>query len=126
MRHTVSVMLLVVAVIHLLPMVGVLGAARLAALYGVALEGPNLVILMRHRAVLFGLLGALMALAACRPSLQLLALAVGGVSVLSFLCLAWAVGGYNAQMGRVVVADVVAAICLIVGTIAYALAHQQT
>ena len=84
MRHTVSVMLLVVAVIHLLPMVGVLGAARLAALYGVALEDPNLVILMRHRAVLFGLLGALMALAAFRPSLQLLALAVGGVSVLSF------------------------------------------
>ena len=37
MRHTVSVMLLVVAVIHLLPMVGVLGAARLA---GVAEEWP--------------------------------------------------------------------------------------
>lgn len=126
MRHIVSAMLLVVALTHLLPLAGVLGATRLEALYGVQLDDSNLAILMRHRAVLFGLLGALLALAAFQPTLQATAFVAGGASVLSFLYLAWAVGGYNAQIARVVVADVVAAICLIVGAIAYVLAHRQT
>jgi hypothetical protein len=34
------------------------GAARLEGLYGVALAGDDLLLLMRHRAVLLGLVGA--------------------------------------------------------------------
>jgi hypothetical protein len=113
-------MLIVVAVIHLLPLSGVLGPARLAALYGIAFDEPNLQILMRHRAVLFGLLGAFLLLAAFQPSLQLIALVAGFVSVVSFLWLAWSVGGYNAQVGRVFIADIVALVCLVVGAVAYA------
>jgi len=120
MRHLVSAMLIVVAVIHLLPLSGVLGPARLAALYGIAFDEPNLQILMRHRAVLFGLLGAFLLLAAFQPSLQLIALVAGFVSVVSFLWLAWSVGGYNAQVGRVFIADIVALVCLVVGAVAYA------
>ena len=55
MRYLVSAMLTVVAVINLLPLSGVLGTDRLHALYGVSFDEPNLAILMRHRAVLFGL-----------------------------------------------------------------------
>lgn len=36
------------AVVHLLPLVGVLGAGRLVSLYGVRVEGPNLSILLRR------------------------------------------------------------------------------
>lgn len=57
MRHLVSTMLVVVAVIHLLPLSGWFGPERLTALYGLPFDEPNLAILMRHRAVLFGLLG---------------------------------------------------------------------
>lgn len=57
MRYVVTVMLIVVAVIHLLPLSGVLSGERLAALYGIPFNEPNLEIVMRHRAVLFGLLG---------------------------------------------------------------------
>lgn len=119
MRHLVSVMLAVVAVIHLLPVVGVLGTARLEALYGIPVQEPNLAILMRHRAVLFALLGAFLLMAAVRPAWQLVALVAGFVSVLSFLWLAWLVGGTNAQVARVVTADVVALVCLVVGAVAY-------
>ena len=111
-------MLVIVAIIHLMPLPGAIGAERLAALYGVAFDEPNLSILMRHRAVLFGMLGAFLLVAAFRPEMQVAAVAVGLVSVLSFLYLAWSVGGYNGRVGRVVSADVVALACLLVSAAA--------
>lgn len=42
MRYVVTVMLIVVAVIHLLPLSGVLSGERLAALYGIPFNEPNL------------------------------------------------------------------------------------
>ncbi|MFN5029089.1 MAG: phosphopantetheine adenylyltransferase [Burkholderiales bacterium] len=120
MRYLVSAMLVVVAIIHLVPLSGLLGTERLAALYGIQIEEPNLAILMRHRAVLFGLLGVFLLYAAFRPTFQPAAFVAGFVSVLSFLYLAWSVGGYNAQIGRVFTADIVALVCLVVGAIGYA------
>lgn len=119
MQYLVSVMLVVVAVIHLLPLSGVLGSERLAALYGLSFNDPNLAILMRHRAVLFGLLGAFLLVAAFQPPLQTIAFIAGFVSVISFLWLAWSVGDYNAQVRRVFAADVVALICLVIGVAAH-------
>lgn len=115
MRYLVSVMLVIVGIIHLLPLSGVLSAERLTMLYGLSFSEPNLAILMRHRAALFGLLGLFFIFAAFRPSLQPLAFIGGFVSVMSFLWLAWSVGGYNAQVGRVFIADIVALVCLLVG-----------
>ena len=120
MRRLVSAMLVVVAIIHLVPLSGLLGTEQLAALYGIRIEEPNLAILMRHRAVLFGLLGVFLLYAAFRPTFQPAAFVAGFVSVLSFLYLAWSVGGYNAQIGRVFTADIVALVCLVVGAAAYA------
>jgi hypothetical protein len=96
---------------------------RLQMLYGIAVEDPNLEILMRHRAVLFGLLGAFLIAAAFLPSLQLAALVAGFASVVSFLYLAAAVGNFNEQVNRVVIADKVAVICLVVGAVAYVMSR---
>ncbi|XLY87847.1 hypothetical protein ACK8QS_20175 [Ectopseudomonas mendocina] len=86
MSTLIAVLLLVAGVIHLLPLVGMLGSERLNALYGIALDEPNLQILMRHRAVLFGLLGALLVAAAFLPALRSAAL-IGGLSACSpFSC----------------------------------------
>lgn len=106
-------MLIIAGIIHLLPLPGLLGVAQLARLYGVTLDDPNLVILMRHRAVLFGLLGALLVAAAFRTELRPLAYVAGTISAGSFLAIAWSVGGYNGLIGRVVIADVVATACLL-------------
>lgn len=119
MRHLVSGTLLVVGVIHLLPLSGVLGSERLASLYGIPFAEPNLAILMRHRAVLFGILGLFFVIAAFRPGLQLAAFGVGFISVVSFLALAWSVGGYNAQLARVCTADLIALACLVIGLVAH-------
>ena len=113
----VTASLIVAGIIHLVPITGVLGADRLAALYGLPMAEPNLVILMRHRAVLFGLLGAFMVYAAFRPALQLLAFAGGFVSVFSFFWIVWSVGGYNDSVARIVAGDVVAFVSLVIGLI---------
>jgi hypothetical protein len=119
MHRFITAMLLVVGIIHLLPLAGVIGSERLAALYGISFAEPNLAILMRHRAVLFGLLGLFIVYAAFRTTLQPLAFLAGFVSVVSFLGLAGSVGGYNALVGRVVLADVIALFCLMLGGAAY-------
>lgn len=119
MRHVVSVGLVVAALIHILPLSGVLGSERLASLYGIPFDDPNLQILMRHRAVLFGVLGFFLLFAAFRPSLQPAAFVVGFVSVVSFLVLAWSVGRYNAQITRVFWADIVALAGLVISVSAY-------
>ncbi len=119
MRYVVSTMLIIVGIIHLLPVIGVLSSERLTSLYGISFSDPNTEILMRHRAVLFGLLGLFLLYAAFQPSLQVIAFVAGFVSVLSFLVLAWSVAGYNAQVARVFVVDIVALICLIIGVLGY-------
>lgn len=119
MQALISAMLIVVGLIHLLPMVGVIGSARLSALYGLPFDEPNLAILMRHRAALFGLLGLFFVASAFQPAWQGLALLAGLASVLSFLWLAWSVGGCNERLRRVVLADVLALACLIVGSVAH-------
>jgi hypothetical protein len=115
MRYLVSAMLLVAGVIHLLPLSGALGSEPLAALYGVSFGEPNVEILMRHRAVLFGLLGAYLVVAAFKPAYQPSAFIGGLVSVISFLVFARSVGGYNPEIARVFSADIVTLVCLVVG-----------
>ncbi len=119
MHYVAPAMLLLTALIHLLPLSGVLSAAQLATLYGIAIADPNLEILMRHRAVLFGLLGGLLAAAAFNRSLRLVGFIAGFVSVASFLVIAWQVGNYNAELARVFLADVIALACLVVGFAAH-------
>ena len=119
LQYLVAVMLAVVGVIHLLPLSGALGIERLTSLYGLEFSDPSLVILMRHRAVLFGLLGLFMIVAAFRRSMQPAAFIGGFASVVSFLYLALSTDAYNAQLERVVVADTVALICLFIGLAAY-------
>ena len=114
MNGIIAACLTLAGIIHLLPLPGVLGAGRLTRLYGVAADDPNLGILLQHRAVLFGLLGALLVAAAFRPELRAIALIAGLLSTVSFLVIAWSVGGYNAQIARVVAADIVAVVLLLV------------
>lgn len=87
-HHVIGAVLLVTGGVHLLPLLGVLGAARLEQLYGLRIEDPNLLLLMRHRALLFGLLGLLLVAAAFRPAWQGLALVAAWGSVLGFVLLA--------------------------------------
>ncbi|ORE85834.1 membrane protein [Oceanococcus atlanticus] len=103
-NHLISGVLIAVGLIHLAPALGVLGPERLRQLYEVSVHDPDMLLLMRHRAVLFGILGAVLTLAAWHRELQPLALLAGILSTGSFILLA---GGeaYNAAIRRVILID---------------------
>lgn len=121
-EHAITGLMLVVAGIHLVPVSGFFGRERLTALYGIAIDSPDLDILMRHRAVLFGILGAFFAYAAFEPALQPVAFVAASVSIASFFYLAVAVGEYGAAIRKIVIGDVIAAIALVGAVVLYATA----
>jgi hypothetical protein len=124
MHRFAAVMLFLVALVHLPPLQGVLGAGRLSALYGIDVAGPDLLILMRHRAVLFGLLGAYQLWAIVWPAHRTAAFVAGIASLAAFLGLAISTGDYNAAMARVVWIDVVALVIAVVGFAAHLVGHR--
>lgn len=109
--------LAIAAIIHFLPLGGIMGKAALEKLYGVAIVDPNLLIAMQHRALLFGLLGVLFVVAMFKTDLRLLAMCFGLVSTAGFIAIAWNVGDYNPLIERVIKADVIVIAALITGLI---------
>lgn len=107
--------LLIAAVIHFLPLAGITGATSLEKLYGLPVQNTNLLIILQHRALLFGLLGALFVIAMFKHDLRIIAMLLGLVSTLGFILLAQQQGDYNGQIMRVVKADVVVMIALLAG-----------
>jgi hypothetical protein len=75
-------------VVHLLPVVGVLSAKRLHGLYGVNPDDAVTLLLLRHRALLFGILGAAFLAAAVVSAWRIGAGIVALFSMLSFVVLA--------------------------------------
>ena len=117
MKALSTVLFLVVALVNLTPGLGVLSAQRLEVLYGVALADPDLVILMRHRAVLLAIVGGLLAAAAFQPQLRTAAVVAGLVSMLSFVALAASAGGGSPPLRTVAIIDVVATLALVVAAV---------
>ena len=118
-ERAISGLLLVVAVIHLLPTTGFFGLDRLASLYGIEITDGNLEILMRHRAILFGILGAFFAYAAFNPARQPMAFIAAFASLASFCFLSLSVGDFSDSIRKVVVADVLASVCLLGSIVLY-------
>ncbi len=125
MQKLLTGLLVLVGITQILPVMGVVGTDRLTALYGLTFEEPNLAILMRHRAVLFGLLGSFIIYSAFRPTLQPLAFVAGLISIVSFIALAWSIGGYNVQIRNVVIGDLVAIVCLVAAIAVYFVAQER-
>ena len=94
------------ALIHLLPLVGALGPSQVARMYDVKVEGPDLTVLLVHRAVLFGLLAAALIGAIFCDSARPYAIGAVLASDVAFLAIAAVNPGLNDSMKRVVRADI--------------------
>jgi glycosyltransferase A (GT-A) superfamily protein (DUF2064 family) len=115
MPTIVKILYVAAGLINIVAVTGVLGAARLEALYGQAFVGADLVLLMRHRAVFFGFLGTLLIAAAFQSQLRTLAAVVGLVSMGSYMLLALPISEHGAAVQRVFWADLVGIVLLAAG-----------
>ena len=118
-ERIITGLMLVVAIIHLLPISGFFGIDRLTSLYGIDITNGNLEILMRHRAMLFGMLGGFIAYAAFNPAMQPIAFLAAFISIASFFFLSFSVGDFNESIRKVVIADIVATVALVGAIVLY-------
>lgn len=110
----ITVILVVVGLVNFAPLAGVISSTALGRAYGIDPPTGDQEILLRHRAVLFGLVGALIIASAFRTELQILAVVMGAASMLSFVALAWSVGTPGPKIRKVVAIDVGACVLLAV------------
>ena len=125
-ERIITGLMLVVAVVHLLPISGIFGVEQLASLYEIKITDGNLEILMRHRAILFGILGGFLAYAAFTPAIQPIAFLAAFISVASFFFLAFSVGEFNDAIRKVVIADIVASVSLLGAIVLYVVKNNGT
>lgn len=102
----VQLVLLVAAVVHLAPVTGLAGAEALHRLYGVDLTDPSTLMLMRHRAVLFALVGLPLLISLFLPTWRVPALCGALISLSAFLGLATTLPALNPALARAVHIDI--------------------
>jgi hypothetical protein len=81
--------------------------------YGIVLPDANTELLIRHRAVLFGIVGGLMIYAAISKNYYQLATVLGSISMISFLILYFLCGNINEELTKVMKIDVFAIVILL-------------
>ncbi len=119
MEAFTRIVLVIAGAVHLLPAIGVLGASRLQHLYSVAIDDPNLVLMLQHRALLFGVLGAGLLAAAWLPAIRTAMIAAGLISTAGFCLLVFTAGEANPALRRVAWIDVPIAIGLAVAFVVH-------
>lgn len=118
-ERIISILLVVVGLVNIAPVAGLLGPESLERLYGfTGLEG-DLLILMRHRALLFGIIGAFILCAAFKRSFQPVAMLMAAVSMLGYMLLVWLADEPGAKLYRVAVIDLIAGVPLLIAMVLY-------
>lgn len=114
--------LLMVGLGNFVPVIGVVSGARLQPLYGLAITDPVLLMLMRHRALLFGILGGYVLASIVWPSWRMPALWLALFSMVGFVVLAGMDGLASAAIRRLVWIDL---LLIVLAGAALALMHGQ-
>ena len=81
------------------------------------MEGNDLAILMRHRALLFGILGAFILYSAFDSKYQPAAMIMAGVSMIGFGFLVLSMGDFNEAIGKVFFMDLVGVVFLLAAVV---------
>lgn len=115
MKLLAALLFSIAALVNLAPVSGVLSGARLEALYQMPFEGSDLLVLMRHRALLFGIVGTLLLAAAFHPPLRSVATACGLFSMVSYIAIVLLESPTNTALLRIAWIDVGATVALCAG-----------
>jgi hypothetical protein len=109
--------LALVGLVTMFPAIAAVVPGQLVGLYGIAPPTDPTAILLRHRQVLLGLLGAALLYAAADPRLRSPVIAAALVSKLAFIGLALGAPVSTGEITRVALVDVVAVLLLVVAAV---------
>jgi len=112
LNKAITICLIIVGVINFIPTIAIISAQKLEAAYSIKLISNDLIILLRHRALLFGILGGFILYSVKATSYQGAAMIMAGISMLGYVVLMFTVGGYNEALYKVLIIDVVGIVIL--------------
>ncbi|MDP1814204.1 MAG: hypothetical protein Q8K92_07110 [Leadbetterella sp.] len=112
--------LFIAGLINILPaMLGFL-PEKISKSYGIEIPNANYELLLRHRAILFGIIGGLMIYSALVKKHYELSTIAGLVSMVSFIILYFLIGkNINSELKKVMMIDLFATVILCVGFVLF-------
>jgi len=113
MNYFIGSLFFVAGIIKFIPLVGVWSSERLSKLYQLEILNQDIALLLRHRAILFGIVGTIIICAAFIARLRFTAGIAGLVSALSFIVLVFALGATNPSLIQIAWVDVFVSILLL-------------
>ncbi len=125
MNSFIASLFLVAGIVNFAPLIGVSSVEQLGKLYQIDILNRDVALLLRHRAVLFGIVGTLIIGAAFLPHLRTAAAIAGLVSMMSFIVLVLFLKTSNSSLMQIAWVDVFAIVALLLGFILH-IALQRT
>ena len=125
MELLLRIALFICGIINLLPVAIVFLPEKIASSYGVKILDNNMELLLRHRAVLFGVVSLVLIHATFTKSNYILATIIGLISMLSFVLLYYHIGEINKELKTVMVIDFISSLFLLVVFIIYRIWHSK-
>ncbi len=119
MQTVFRITLIIAGVINFLPSLLAFFPDKLSEAYGIELVNNNLEIVLRHRAILLGLVGALMIYSAIVKRYYMVSVMIGFISMISFVLLFYLIGDINDELFKVLQFDWAAILILLLGLILY-------
>jgi len=114
--------LFVAGVINLLPSLLAFLPDKIAKSYGIQIPNANYELLLRHWAILFGIIGGLMIYSAIAKKYYTIATTVGLISMVSFILLYFLIGkDINSELNKIMIVDIVATGILCLGLLLFKL-----
>lgn len=105
--HLADALLVLVGVVNLVPGVAAtLSLERAAAAYGIAVDGPDLAVVLRHRGVLLAIVGLALIAVPWWPEIRTAAIIAGVISMASYVAIVLAKPGVGQPLRKVMWVDV--------------------
>lgn len=114
--------LFISGIINILPSLLAFLPNKISKSYGIEIPNANYELLLRHRAILFGIIGGLMIYSAIVKKYYELSTIAGLVSMISFIILYFIIGkDISQELKKVMLIDLVATVILCIGFILFLL-----
>jgi len=120
MEVVFRICLFIAGVINFVPSILAFVPNKISESYGIEIPNSNYELLLRHRAILFGIIGGIMIYSAIAKKNYSMSVFIGMISMISFVILMNLVNGeINPELTKVMMIDLVGIIILLVGFLLY-------